>query len=137
MADEPVSALGVISESHLSNTELARRFREAWVFCLPSAYEGFGRPYAEAMASGTAVVATPNPGSLEVLDGGTFGVIVEPADLGRALTELLQDSPRRSRLAAAGLARSRRYGWNEVAAAYEAVYADITRRAAAAGSARA
>jgi len=129
VADEAVVAPGVRCESHLSNAELASRFREAWVFCLPSAYEAFGRPYAEAMASGTAVVATPNPGALEVLAGGSVGVLVEPVELGDALTNLLQDGPRRNALAAAGLERSRSYGWDEVAAAYEAVYLEVARSA--------
>ena len=51
--------------------KLADLYRRAWVFCLPSSYEGFGVPYIEAMASGTPVVATPNVGAVEVLgDGG-------------------------------------------------------------------
>ena len=32
-----------------------RGYRQAWVFCLPSSYEGFGIPYAEAMAAGLPV----------------------------------------------------------------------------------
>ena len=47
-------AFGAVDEATLH--ELLRR---AWVMCLPSAYEGFGRPYIEAMAAGTAVVASP------------------------------------------------------------------------------
>ena len=51
---------------------LAELYRKAWVFCLPSTYEGFGVPYIEAMASGTVVVATPNPGALEVTRNGKW-----------------------------------------------------------------
>ena len=53
---------GITVLGRLDDEELAREYRAAWVFCLPSSYEGFGIPYAEAMASGTPVVATPNPG---------------------------------------------------------------------------
>ena len=35
-----------------SDAELRELYAEAWVFCLPSSYEGFGVPYAEAMAAG-------------------------------------------------------------------------------------
>jgi glycosyltransferase involved in cell wall biosynthesis len=61
---------------------LSELYRRAWVFCLPSSYEGFGVPYIEAMASGTPVVATPNVGAREVLDDGKYGVIAPPAELG-------------------------------------------------------
>lgn len=53
MPDDGVRVLGKVSLERL--TEFYRR---AWLFCLPSSYEGFGVPYIEAMASGTAVVAT-------------------------------------------------------------------------------
>ena len=45
----------------VSDEELARLYARAWVFCLPSSYEGFGIPYAEAMSAGLPVVATPKP----------------------------------------------------------------------------
>ena len=43
----------------VSDAELVDLYRSSWLFCLPSSYEGFGIPYAEAMANGCPVVATP------------------------------------------------------------------------------
>ena len=54
---------------------LIELYQQAWLFCLPSSYEGFGVPYIEAMSCGTPVVATPNAGAREVLEemaGGTL-----------------------------------------------------------------
>ncbi len=119
------AAPGVDLMGRVSTAALAELYRRAWVFCLPSSYEGFGVPYIEAMASAAPVVATPNPGAAEVLDGGRFGVIAEPEQLGRAVLSLLQDEPRRRQLAAAGLERAGSYGWDRIAAAYEAVYAAV------------
>ncbi|MBW8770119.1 MAG: glycosyltransferase family 4 protein [Gemmatimonadetes bacterium] len=101
---------------------LARAYREAWIFALPSSYEGFGIPYLEAMASGTAVVATPNPGANELLAGGRFGVIADDAAYADALLALLRDPAERERVAAAGYERSREYAWSRIAREYLAVY---------------
>jgi phosphatidylinositol alpha-mannosyltransferase len=107
----------------LSQERLTERFRSAWVFCLPSTYEGFGVPYAEAMASGTPVVASPNDGSVEVTEQGRSGRIVSDAQLGATLLELLTDKSERERLIAAGLERSASFSWNTVCSQYEAIYA--------------
>jgi phosphatidylinositol alpha-mannosyltransferase len=120
-SDAP-SAPGVEVLGRLDAEELASRYRRAWVFCLPSSYEGFGVPYIEALASGTAVVATPNPGALEVLRGGHLGVITEADGLGDALRELFADSASRRRLETAGPIAAREYDWDVVAAEYVAIY---------------
>jgi glycosyltransferase involved in cell wall biosynthesis len=106
-------------------------FRRAWVFCLPSTYEGFGVPYIEAMASGLPVVATANPGSLEVTQHGRCGVIALDEHLGETIASLLQDEPRRQELSQRGLARSRDFSWDTVCAAYERLYAAAPSTAAA------
>ena len=117
----------------LTTAELADRYRRAWVFCLPSSYEGFGVPYIEAMASGTPVLATPNVGAAEVLDGGRYGLLAPPANLGPALLRLLQSPEERSRLAQAGLERVRAFAWDTVAAQYETLYASLRANSPAAG----
>jgi len=119
-----VSVLGRVSES-----ELAERYGRAWVFCLPSSYEGFGVPYIEALSSGTAVVATPNPGANEVLESGRLGIITQPERLGPTLVALLNDPARRASLEATGRDHARRYDWSAIAAQYEQVFEDTLRTA--------
>ena len=60
-----------------SDDELGELYSRAWVLAAPSLYEGFGVYYLEAMASDTMVVATPNPGSMYVLDQGRAGRLVQ------------------------------------------------------------
>ena len=117
-------ANGVHHLGSLGDRELAARLASAWVMCLPSAYEGFGRPYAEAMAAGTVAAATPNPGADDVLDHGRAGVMASDRDLGAALSHVLTDRPLREQLAAAGRVRAIQYDWPAVAARYEALYED-------------
>jgi len=123
-SDAP-EAPGVEILGRLSDDELADRYRRAWAFCLPSSYEGFGVPYIEAMASGTAVVATPNPGAMEILDGGRLGVVCDPADLGGSISNLLAEPNRRDVLETSGLDAARQYDWNEVAARYIDIYREL------------
>lgn len=118
-------APGVTIFGTVSEEKLAELYQQAWVFTLPSSYEGFGVPYIEAMASGTPVVATPNPGALEVLDNGRYGRIVPHGQLGEALLGLLQDEPERRRLAAAGLGRAQTYDWSTIVKQYEALYQEL------------
>lgn len=105
-----------------SDEELRRRFAEAWVFCLPSAYEGLGIPYLEAMAAGTPVVATSNPGAEYLLSGGAHGLIVELDVIGPALRKLLADPQHRLALGDAGRARARDFSWRTVCEAHVAAY---------------
>ncbi|MDQ3170661.1 MAG: glycosyltransferase family 4 protein [Acidobacteriota bacterium] len=116
---------GVVSLGPLDDAALRDRFRRAWVMCLPSTYEGFGRPYVEAMAAGTAVVASSNPGALDVLDGGRYGVIADDDRLPDTLVDLIASDERRRALERAGLARARQYDWPAVVDAYEALYARV------------
>lgn len=113
-----IKVLGAVTDE-----ELPRLYRQAWVFTLPSEYEGFGIPYAEAMASGLAVVATPNLGARYVTDEGRAGVLCDEHTLGQTLHKVLADSRLRSRLEAAGLERSRDFALVAVAQAYEDLYA--------------
>lgn len=113
---------GVVLHGRVGDKELVDLYRRAWVFCLPSTYEGFGIPYAEALCCGTPVVATPNPGSTYVLDGGSAGVLVGADDLGAALLDVLTDTTLRHDLAQRGLRRSRDFLLSDVVSQYERLY---------------
>ena len=116
---------GVEVLGKLSSDELAERFRRAWVFCLPSTYEGFGVPYIEAMASGTAVVATKNVGALEVLEGGKWGAIANDEKLSEVIVGLLINPVKRRQLESVGLIRAERYKWASILREYKELYSDV------------
>lgn len=126
-SDAPV-APGVQVFGRIPLEQLTELYRRAWVFCLPSSYEGFGVPYIEAMASGLPVVATPNVGACEVLGNGEFGRIVEPEALGASLLGLLNDDGERSRLREVGLERVKTFAWDNIIEQYERVYGEIHAR---------
>ena len=117
---EPGAGITVLGR--LSDDELAAEYRKAWVFCLPSSYEGFGIPYAEAMASGTPVVATPNPGARYVLDDGAVGLLAEMSDMGARLSSLLMNEPPRTLFRQAGLVRVWLFSMRHTADRYERIY---------------
>ena len=102
--------------------DLARMFREAWVFAYPSVYEGFGIPYIEAMASGTAIVSSENTGAEYVLDHGRCGKLVKDQDFGAAVLHLLQSEEDRKRYVQIGLERAQNFSWEIVAEHHRKMY---------------
>jgi glycosyltransferase involved in cell wall biosynthesis len=111
----------------ISDEELADLIRSAEVACVPSLYEGFSLPAAEAMATGTALVATTGGAIPEVAgpDGETC-LAVPPGDAGalcQALDRVLGDRELRRALAAAGRARVlARFTWARAAVATAELY---------------
>lgn len=106
---------------------LAGLYRTAWVFAYPSVYEGFGIPYIEAMASGTAVLCSPNDGAEYVLESGTFGRMVTDDLFASSLTSLLKNADEREALVKKGLERAQTFSWKAVAAQHRAVYEQAMR----------
>jgi phosphatidylinositol alpha-mannosyltransferase len=119
------AADGVTYHTGIATNALVRLYQYAWVYASPSTYEGFGLPYVEAQACGTPVVATPNPGSREVLDDGQFGRLVEDAEFGLEVCRLLSDPARREQIARQGLLRASEYDVARAAAMYEAVIQEL------------
>ncbi len=113
---------GVVVTGRISEGELISWYRRAWVFCLPSSYEGFGIPYAEALRAGLPVVATDNPGARFVLDRGRYGRLVPDDALGPALVSLLCDEAERNRLSRLGVMRGEEFALSHVVDRYEALY---------------
>lgn len=103
------------------------------IFVLPSLGEGISNTILEAMASGLPVLATRVGGTPELVIPGETGSLWAPGDA-NALVELLvqycTDATRRRREGAAARMRvERRFSWPCAAAAYQAVYDDVLRRA--------
>ena len=114
----PVEVEGVHVFGRVSLEKLIELYQTAWVFCLPSSYEGFGVPYIEAMSSGTPVVATPNAGAKEVLEEGKYGRIAELPELGSTLVEVLKSAEERERLTQLGLERAEDFDWQRIVERY-------------------
>ncbi len=108
--------------------ELVRLYRRAAVVAVPSRYEGFGLPAAEAMACGTPVVTTRAGALPEVVARGGGGLTVPTNDANAfaAAIERLLDAPeQRAALGAKGRAGVvAAYSWPQVAAATAEVYAE-------------
>ena len=119
---EKITSKGVRWFGKIPSNDLADLYRRAWVFCLPSTYEGFGVPYIEAMASGTPVVASPNPGAIEVTKKGEYGLIIRDENLAETLIRVLTDSTLRQKLREAGLRRAQDFSWDKICTQYEAIY---------------
>jgi glycosyltransferase involved in cell wall biosynthesis len=101
--------------------------RRARAVVLPSHSEGWPLVVAEALASGTPVVASRVGGIPEMLGSDDGGILVEPGDqeaLSAALVEILGRAPAPDRVAAASRARP----WHEQARTIAAVYAEVLGR---------
>lgn len=85
--------------------------------------ESFGIVLLEAMAAGSAVVASDLEPFRSVADGAArFFPVGDSAVLAGAVIDLLGDPAARSRLAAAGRERAAGYDWSVVGGAYRDVY---------------
>jgi len=97
-------------EGHVSKETLLEAYRRAAVLVLPSYYEGFGLPVAEAMACGTPVICS-NVSSLPEV-AGKAALTIPPGDihaLADALVEVLTRPETAARLAAAGPVQAARF----------------------------
>jgi glycosyltransferase involved in cell wall biosynthesis len=99
----------------VGDEELASLYAGAACFVLPSRYEGFGLPLAEAMASGTPAVASDIPALRELgADDVLYAPPGEPAALAAAVAGALDAGRAPERLARAR-ARMRGYSWERCA----------------------
>lgn len=109
----PSARLKIVGDGHLKNaieqfirshslgssvsllagiSDIRPMLRQAWVFALPSAYEGSPNVIIEAMATGLPVVATRVDGVPELVEEGKTGILVKAGDpqrLADALISLL------------------------------------------------
>jgi glycosyltransferase involved in cell wall biosynthesis len=110
--------------------ELARLYGQAEIAVVPSLYEGFGFPAAEAMACELPVVACAAGALPEVVgNDGAAGILVPPRDaraLARAILRLLNDADLRERMGRrARLRILRQFSWENSARQMVEVYREI------------
>lgn len=106
------------------------------VFVLPSHYEGWGLPAAEAMACGAAVVTTANGGTEEFAIDGITALVVprgNPEALAGAVVHLFDDDRQRISLANTGAQRASSMSWERSAEALLNVFEHVTARASGKG----
>jgi glycosyltransferase involved in cell wall biosynthesis len=121
VSDHCEPAAGVRWIQAPSDAELSELMSQAWAFCLPSSYEGFGLPYLEAMAHGVPAIGSPNPGARLLLGDGC-GILAADAELGERLVGVLGDGALRESLAAKGYERAEEYSWERMTARHEEAY---------------
>jgi len=111
----------------LTHEELAQHYSAAQIAVVPSLYEGFGIPAAEAMACGTPVIATTGGALPEVV--GDAGILVPPrsADaLAAAIKQLLNDKQAQRQMSEAGRKRVReKFNWEQAAIKTLEVYQEV------------
>jgi glycosyltransferase involved in cell wall biosynthesis len=118
LAAEAGVADRVTLEAFVSDDALRARYREAAVFAFLSEYEGFGLTPLEALAAGVPIVVLDTPVAREVY--GTAARYVsrpDPAEVGTAIADLVDDGPARREVLASARAVLARYRWSDTAAA--------------------
>jgi starch synthase len=113
----------------LPKREVVQLLTHATVFACPSLYEPLGIVNLEAMACGTAVVASRVGGIPEVVSDGETGLLVPPGDpapLASALNSLLLDPARAAAMGLRGRDRAiAHFGWSAIAAQTAALYSEL------------
>ena len=119
--DEVKDDIFIVEE--VPDDELVYYYNCAFMFVLPSFYEGFGLPVIEAMACGCPVV-TSNLSSLPEV-GGDAALYIDPYD-NKSLTEgikkVIIDSNLREELIKRGTSRAKLFNWENTARMYLEVF---------------
>jgi glycosyltransferase involved in cell wall biosynthesis len=126
--DAAKNTVGVQYVGRVSEEQLLPLMQNAFAFCFPSTYEGFGFPVLEAMASGTPVLCSDR-GSLSEVAGDAALVLkdIGPDAIETGMRELAADESLRSDLSARGLANAARYSWEKSVAAHAEVFKGAAR----------
>lgn len=108
---------------YVADTDLPLWYNAADMVVFPSLYEGFGLPVAQAMASGTPVVAADVAAIPEA--AGEAALLFDPLDsaaLANRMANVLADAALAATLRQRGLRRAQAFSWNESARRLVEVY---------------
>lgn len=116
----------VILIHEIAFSELPALYQAADIFCYPSFSEGFGIPILEALCSGTPVI-TSQGGCMEEA-GGPKSLYVDPSqpdELLNAVQKLQSNSSFREQIVQEGLAHSKNFTEDKIAAQWQKIYQSI------------
>lgn len=110
---------------YIEDYDLPYLYKKASCFVLPSLYEGFGIPVAEAMSVGTPVVISDNSSLPEV--AGKAGILINPNDItsiNSGLEKALTLNPKEKEdIISIGLNQVKKFSWEKSA---EQIYNELT-----------
>jgi glycosyltransferase involved in cell wall biosynthesis len=118
---ERVSCTGFVEDA-----DLLHFYGACDLFVFPSFYEGFGLPILEAMACGRAVACSNTTAIPEVADAAAILFDpASPAEMTRAMADVLLDTELRTRLERLGTHRATLFSWERAAQRTLDVYYDV------------
>jgi glycosyltransferase involved in cell wall biosynthesis len=114
------------------NLRLPEIYAQANVLLFPSAFEGFGRPVAEAMAAGLPVIASAIDTLVEVTGGNAIHLSEPaPAAFAQVIEDLVADPARMQEISERGRAWASQFRWEPHCEALREVYRDLSPEGAA------
>ncbi len=116
----------IVFTGYVDEDDLPLVYNLADALALPSLYEGFGLPLLEAMACGVPVVTSKVSSLPEV--AGKAAILVDPynvEEIADGLVAALGDEALRRALINKGLARAKKFRWEEAAAQIIHVYEEV------------
>jgi glycosyltransferase involved in cell wall biosynthesis len=116
----------IVETGRVSDTQLATLYHRSVALVYASLYEGFGIPPLEAMACGTAVIASNSSSIPEVV--GDAALLIDPQseeDIAAAMIKLLDDPVRREQLVRLGREREKLFSWEKMAAEIYELYCAV------------
>lgn len=105
-----------------SDEDLRKLYNQTLIFAVPSHYEGWGLPGAEAMSCGAVLASTDNGGVRAYathLRNALLSPPRDPAALAKNILQLLTDSTLRMKLAEQGLSDIRQFTWHKAIGSLE------------------
>lgn len=129
--EKQIAELGLVSHVYQVGwvDDLASLYGALDIFVSASHTESFGLAIAEAMASGTPVVATATAGASEIITNEEIGLLVPIGDvegLAAAVVALLTDGNKSDRLANSARERiQERFSLNRMVQETERIYRDV------------
>jgi glycosyltransferase involved in cell wall biosynthesis len=119
---------GVICLGQTPRHQLLREMEEADVFVFPSLFEGFALVILEAMASGLAVITTPNTAGPDLIEDGKDGLIVPVGDalsLKDAMKTLISCPDRAKAMGRAAHEKAKEYTWEKYGQRWEGMLHEL------------